>query len=408
MDNSQSSCTSSVPSELLFHGDPVFNDELETVNSLFFGNVEISDTHVESQCISDHEDNNESDNDCSRNEPLNADLSDNACPESFETDTDSEIVKQNNFKTNGCGCTRLYGKPCSAVIDWDQLVSYRLSCLEKSKDELDLVIKFQLFHHKQNDKVTVGQKRKSKDREKPRQSYFFAGNIVCRALFAFAHGINRKTVDALAKSLHEDGLEPRVHGNKSKMPKHALTLTDVENVKTFLINFGVQNGLPLPGRMPHFSERCTLLPSDQNKYDIHQLYCNAAEQKGYRKIASSTFLKIWKEQCPYLAVMKPATDLCVQCQRHVQTITKSGNLSEEEKTEKLEAYQSHIANVKSQRDYYRSQCENTKSAFNQLPSENQVRGTLMLSVLCDLQSYSECSYYLIAVTTYINVYKIST
>jgi hypothetical protein len=92
-----------VPSELLFHCDPVFNDELETVNSPFFGNVQISDPDIESQCISDNEDNNESDNDCSRNELINADLSDNACAESIESGIDSEKIKQNNFKTNGCG-----------------------------------------------------------------------------------------------------------------------------------------------------------------------------------------------------------------------------------------------------------------------------------------------------------------
>jgi len=131
----------------------------------------------------------------------------------------------------------------------------------------------------------VGQKRKAKDGEKPRQTVF-AGILVCRSLFAFAHGIVRKQVDTLAKSLDTTGLEPRVHGNKNKMPKHALSLTDIENVKTFLSNYGKENELPLPGRMAHFSDHCTLLPSYQNNHGFFQLYCNAVEQNGYRKLAS--------------------------------------------------------------------------------------------------------------------------
>jgi len=357
-----------VPNELIAHDDPMFIDELETVNTLYFGNVEISDSDGECPSASYIDSDYDGDDDVYSRTDYSVD---HACPSSV----DPEEVKQNDFKTSGCGCNRLYGKPCSAVVDWDKLIAYRLSCLEKTKDELDLIIKFQLFNHRQNASATVGQKRKAKDREKPRQTYYFAGIHVCRSLFAFAHGIGRKQVDTLAKSLDTTGLEPRVHGNKNKMPKHALTLSDIENIKTFLTNYGTQNGLPLPGRVANFSDRCTLLPSDKNKLDIYQLYCNAAEQNGFRKVASSTFLKIWKEQCPYLVVMKPATDLCVKCQRHVQIITKSGNMSEEEKTEKLLAYQNHISNVKTQRDYYRSQCEVTKSEFSQLPPENKVRGT---------------------------------
>jgi len=35
--DSQSSCTSSVPNELIVHDDHMFIDELETVNTLHFG-----------------------------------------------------------------------------------------------------------------------------------------------------------------------------------------------------------------------------------------------------------------------------------------------------------------------------------------------------------------------------------
>ena len=157
--DSQSSCTSSVPNELIVHDDPMFIDELETVNTLYFGNVEISDSECESPIASDNDANIDSDYDGDDDDYSRIDCNvEHACPSSV----DPEEVKQNNFKTSGCECNRLYGKPCSAVVDWDQLIDYRLSCLEKTKDELDLVIKFQLFHHRHNASATVGQKRKAK------------------------------------------------------------------------------------------------------------------------------------------------------------------------------------------------------------------------------------------------------
>jgi len=61
--DSQSSCTSSVPNELIVHDDPMFIDELETVNTLYFGNVEISDSECESPSASDNDANIDSDYD---------------------------------------------------------------------------------------------------------------------------------------------------------------------------------------------------------------------------------------------------------------------------------------------------------------------------------------------------------
>jgi len=60
------------------------------------------------------------------------------------------------------------------------------------------------------------------------------------------------------------------------MPKHALSLEDVKAVKQSLLNFGQQNYVPLPGRHANFrNEKCTLLPSNLSKADIHEIYTNA-------------------------------------------------------------------------------------------------------------------------------------
>jgi hypothetical protein len=107
------------------------------------------------------------------------------------------------------------------MVDRNVLVDYRNECLETVKSELDLMI-----------------------RERVRQKYYFNGVQVCRDTFAFEHGIRRKTVDSIGRSLDHEGLGARVHGNKGKSPKHALTLEDVKKVKHFLLSYANKYGLP--------------------------------------------------------------------------------------------------------------------------------------------------------------------
>jgi hypothetical protein len=75
----------------------------------------------------------------------------------------------------------------------------------------------------------------------------------------------------------------------------------------------------------------------------------------------SEFKYIWLEQCPHILIMKPSTDLCHTCKLYGHSLTNSGNLTEEEKTEVLAKYQNHIEKVKMQRDHYRKQCEIVKT-----------------------------------------------
>jgi len=79
----------------------------------------------------------------------------------------------NKFFSNGCGCLKIHGKPCSNVISRDSAVMYREHCLELSKEETDLVIKGQL-HSLRN----VSSKRSQSGQDHLRtvigQKYFFS------------------------------------------------------------------------------------------------------------------------------------------------------------------------------------------------------------------------------------------
>jgi len=301
--------------------DDVFNDdfvnELEPVEEIYFGNTEFLENengHNDSDSDADYDDSVDVESECCEH----------IAPECS--------VKEQNID-NICRCSKLYGNPCLQMIDSDKLGDYRDSCIFMSRSELDIVIKHQLLHC-------------------VKHKYFLFGAEVCRDTYAFAHGITRKTVNAIVRDLKENGVEARTHGNKNKMPKHALSLEDVKAIKQFLLNFGQQNGVPLPGKHANFrNEKCFLLPSDLSKADIHEMYNNAAEQASFRKVCLSEFKKIWQQQRPYLIIMKPATDLCLKCQLHVSVLSKLGNVTEEDKLAKIDTFNIHIGNVKKERDY---------------------------------------------------------
>ncbi|KAJ8306938.1 hypothetical protein KUTeg_015022 [Tegillarca granosa] len=204
-----------------------------------------------------------------------------------------------------------------------------------SKEELDVVIKIQLFHHRHDGVNTKKKKHKKKERERPRQKYYFGGKRC-----------EQEKVDAIAHSL-EDGLDARSHGNKGKLPKHVLTLNDVKIIKHFLIAYGNKYGLPLPGRLPNYKEhRIILLLSDKSKdvyYDY--IHCSCCRRSSPKKEALA-------KQCPHITIIKPATDLCHKCQMYVSKLKDCGNLSEEENCSQLQEYQQHLENCKIQRDEY--------------------------------------------------------
>ena len=65
-------------------------------------------------------------------------------------------------------------------------------------------------------------------------------------MFQILPGIDKKRFTNLMKSLKEDGLAPRIHGNTKKKPHHVLSFSSVEYVVHFLLNYNKQNGLLLP------------------------------------------------------------------------------------------------------------------------------------------------------------------
>ncbi|CAC5424720.1 unnamed protein product [Mytilus coruscus] len=361
-----SASQSSVPPEILHNQDDDFINELNRVDELYFYDYECPESEINSDV-----ENFESDNDDDNVDHL---------VEPSDDDT-REYIAQARFRNDTCGCKEFYGEPCSQIIEMDAVIEFREHCKELSKDELDMIIKAELFAHRCSGSVTEAKKHKIKERERPYQEFYFKGKRVCRQTFCFIHGVEKKKLLSIAKSLDVDGLSPRTHASTGKLPKHALTFQDSERIKTFLIKYATDNALPLPGRLPNYkNHQVLLLPSDKNSVDIHAEYEKLAINMKYRSVSVRTFQRQWHDLCPNIVVTKPCTDLCQKCQEYAGKISNSGNLSEEDKQLLLNQYNIHVQLAKEQRDYYREQVKISKQNYMDLPDALKQSGNSPQSV----------------------------
>uniref|UniRef100_UPI00358DF661 tigger transposable element-derived protein 1-like isoform X2 n=1 Tax=Myxine glutinosa TaxID=7769 RepID=UPI00358DF661 len=136
-----------------------------------------------------------------------------------------EVIQKEFFGKTGCGCSKIYGQgnPCSQVIRLVPAIQYREHCRGMEKKVLESAVKMQLMAHRRAGPVTDGKGHKTKLRERPYQAYYFQSHQICRKTFAFLHGFHVQTLKTISKSLDDDGLDARTHGNTKRLPKHNLS-----------------------------------------------------------------------------------------------------------------------------------------------------------------------------------------
>ena len=182
----------------------------------------------------------------------------------------AEEVAVSTFMSTGCGCHKVRGAPCYKHFSLSYVEEFRASCAELTPAELDMVIMGQLAAGMNTSNVvsTIA-RHKDDDCEKCYTSFSHQGKPVCVRMFRFLHGIGEKRLKNLTKSLKQNGLRPRVHGNTKKRPEHALSFSTTEYVVRFLLCYAEQHALLLPGRMPGYSrDDLQLLPSSTSKRGV--------------------------------------------------------------------------------------------------------------------------------------------
>ena len=150
------------------------------------------------------------------------------------------------------------------------------------------------------------------------------------------------------------------------MPKHTLSLSTLEYVLKFLLNYTEENGLLSPGRVPGYSRSdIKLLPSSSPKRSIWKVYITAAENSHVRSVAYTTFCRVWRSQLPQVVLMKPATDLCWQCQKNSEAVLRTSNYPLSDKSIAVKTAEEHLLTVQKERSFYRTTCEDCRGSVQQ-------------------------------------------
>ena len=236
-----------------------------------------------------------------------------------------------SFVTATCGCNKgSKSRQCSQKFTADYILSVRASCAELAGHELDMAIMGQLLACMNTQPVIGPSHRHSlKDRQKYFTSYFHHGQPICEKMFCFLHGIGRTRFKNLKKSVQTNGLVSRSHSNTKYTPYNATSLSSMEFLVWFLLNYAEQNGILLPGRVPGYSRSdIKLLPSSVLKRTVWRVYEAATQEDNMiRAVAYSSFCRLWRSLLPSVIIMKPMTDLCWQCQKNSSAILRSANLT---------------------------------------------------------------------------------
>ena len=137
-------------------------------------------------------------------------------------------------------------------------------------------------------------------------SYFFIGSVV--------------------KHLCTNGVVPRTHGNKGKLPKHAMKFDEITQVVDFIKRHADIHAVPSPGQLPKLHDYPVMkLPSDVSKATVYRDYVTASKAlqdtgEEVRIISYRQFHRLWPELVPSVTTVKPSSDLCFICQENVVTI----------------------------------------------------------------------------------------
>lgn len=168
--------------------------------------------------------------------------------ENFEDLHRSEEAKVNTWIDVGCGCKLGDLGPCSQTFSRDDVQGFRDEMNALTRNEKDMVL--------------MGFLRASRPPRENLTTYTVSGKRVCRKTFLFMFGISLKYFTSLVKHFDDNGLVARIHGNVKRTSHNEMPFESKAHFKTFVENFGEENAVTLPGRIPGYrDERILLLPS---------------------------------------------------------------------------------------------------------------------------------------------------
>ena len=302
----------------------------------------------------------------------NTSLSELVGVEVSEMDIQEDSMVQ-TFLSNTCKCHLGVGnKPCCLTLPLQEIKKCRMSCSELSHNELDLVVMSQVHYFRTTSEGA------STASFRPISNYYFHGVRICQATFLFVHCISRNRYLRIVELYKNEGLTMSRHGNSGRLPKHTCSIEQVQEVKSFIVNYARAHGLPVPGRLPNAKGKVLLLPSDMSKMFVFRKYSEASDQP----VRKSKFLELWSQLTPSVAVMKPASDLCFACQQNNLSIKKAAPMSETVRQQRYDNASAHLDQARDARYYYRKQCDDAEKYWKaHLDCGNHVRLCIIRTIL---------------------------
>ena len=95
------------------------------------------------------------------------------------------------------------------------------------------------------------------------------GKRICRKMFCFLHTISKQRPETVKAHLLQNGLTSRVHGNARRLPAHALSLADRQQMVQFISIYSEAHAILLPGRVPGYKrDDLQLLPVSTTKRQV--------------------------------------------------------------------------------------------------------------------------------------------
>jgi hypothetical protein len=237
------------------------------------------------------------------------------------------------FAHEGCRCKHHNGQPCCTLFSADHYQRVRDDCRQLSRSELDLVVMGQLLAFTQNDETTQAKHHSPKNRKRSFTCFKHGGHDICIKTFCFLHTIGRSKFEAIKACFQSNGLCPRTRPYRK--PRHALRLSDIEYIVSFVRNYAEDNAILLPGRIPGYKrDDVVLLPSSTTKIAVWKVYRAAAENApDVKSVGYSSFCTLWKKLLPHILVCKPMSDLCWTCQQNSTRLMRAHNKDVEDKSE---------------------------------------------------------------------------
>lgn len=161
----------------------------------------------------------------------------------------------------------------------------------------------------------------------------------------------RKVLKNLHKHLKDNGIIPREHGNKGRLPPNAFTFDTTKNIVDFITNYATVFGLTQPAaRRRRASTAPVFLPASEGYDTVHRKYVEACVASGKQAAKYHSFRQIWLQCVPHIQFMTPRTDVCQHCENYRVLISKA--ITEGDKFTLTQQFKEHVDLAQKERQYF--------------------------------------------------------